>query len=126
MRRLALAMGTAVLLLGPHFAGVASAQETPVCGPPGGEVPATIVGAGVINGTSGDDVIVASGGNDIVFAGGGNDFVCGEGGNDRLDGGKGADTLIGDELDSAPFDPSNGANDDTLLGGPGDDTLAGM
>ena len=82
----------------------------------GEEVPATIVGAGTIFGTEGDDVIVGSAGNDVVFAGGGNDIVCGEGGNDILDGGTGNDVLIGDELDSAPFAPSNGANNDTLLG----------
>jgi RTX calcium-binding nonapeptide repeat (4 copies) len=34
--------------------------------------------------------------------------------------------LIGDQLDSEPFALSNGANSDTLLGGPGDDTLAGL
>ncbi len=65
------------------------------------KVPATIVGAGVINGTSGDDVIVASGGNDVVNAGKGDDIVCGEGGNDVINGGQGNDTLIGDELEPA-------------------------
>ncbi|MGH3480270.1 MAG: calcium-binding protein, partial [Nocardioidaceae bacterium] len=98
-----------VLLLGTQLSGAASAQEPPLCGPPGEEVPATIVGAGTIFGTSGDDVIVASAGNDIVFAGGGNDFVCGEGGNDTLDGGNGDDVLIGDE----------GA--DAMYGGAGND-----
>ena len=127
MRKLTLAVAAATLLLsGTHLAGAASAQEAPVCGPPGQEVPATIVGAGTIFGTSGDDVIVASGGNDAVFAGDGNDIVCGEGGNDTLDGGKGTDVLAGDQLDSEPFAPSNAANNDTLLGGPGDDTLAGL
>lgn len=128
MRKLALGVAAATLLLGTQLAlaGAASAQEVPVCGPPGEEVPATIVGAGTIFGTSGDDVIVASGGNDVVFAGNGNDIVCGEGGNDKLDGGKGSDVLIGDQLDSVPFAPSNGANNDTLLGGPGDDMLAGL
>ena len=53
MHRLAAGLGAATLLLGTQLAAVASAQETPVCGPPGEEVPATIVGAGVINGTSG-------------------------------------------------------------------------
>src|SRR6478672_4646791 len=112
MRRFAAGLGAATLLLGAQLAGAgggAGAQEPPVCGPPGGEVPATIVGAGVINGTSGDDVIVASAGNDVVNAGGGNAIVCGEGGNDVIDGGKGNDTLIGDQLDSDPSAPSNGA-----------------
>ena len=124
MHRLAAGLGAATLLIGTQLAGAASAQETPVCGPPGGEVPATIVGAGVINGTSGDDVIVASDGNDVVNAGGGNDIVCGEGGNDVIDGGKGNDTLIGDNVNDDPSAPSNGANNDTLTGGQGDDFLA--
>src|SRR6476646_1210300 len=126
MHRLVVGLGVATLLLSTQLVGVASAQEPPVCGPPGDEVPATIVGAGVINGTPGDDVIVASGGNDVINAGGGNDIVCGEGGNDFIDGGKGNDTLIGDQLDSNPSAPSNGANNDTLIGGKGDDFLAGL
>src|ERR1700749_2531396 len=118
MHRIALGLGAATLLLGTaHLSGAASAQETPMCGPPGQEVPATIVGSGVINGTSGDDVIVASDGNDVINAGDGNDIVCGEGGNDVINGGKGNDVLIGDSLDSNPADPSNGANDDTISGG---------
>ena len=107
MRKLAFGVAATVLLLGTLLAGTATAQEVPVCGPPGGEGPATIVGAGTIFGTSGDDVIVASSGNDAVFAGDGNDIVCGEGGNDKLDGGKGTDVLIGDQLDSEPSAPSD-------------------
>src|SRR6476469_11011936 len=107
MDRLAVVVGAAILLLSTQLVRVADAQETPVCGPPGAEVPATIVGSGVINGTSGDDVIVASAGNDVVNAGDGNDIVCGEGGNDVLNGGKGNDQLIGDELTSDPSAPSN-------------------
>jgi hypothetical protein len=34
--------------------------------PPGGEVPATIVGAGTINGTPGNDVIVGTAGVDHI------------------------------------------------------------
>ena len=105
MQRLAVGLGAATLLLSTQLVGVASAQEPPACGRPDEEVPATIVGAGVINGTSGDDVIVASGGNDVVNAGKGNDIVCGEGGNDVLNGGKGNDQLIGDELDSDSVGP---------------------
>ena len=44
--------------------------------------------------------------------------MCGEGGNDVLRGEAGDDELIGDELDSAPFVPSNGNNNDSLDGGP--------
>ena len=100
MRRTITAVGGVLLLFGWSLMGMgtAGAQEPPLCGPPGEEVPATIVGAGTIFGTEGDDVIVGSAGNDVVFAGGGNDIVCGEGGNDILDGGTGNDVLIGDEL----------------------------
>jgi hypothetical protein len=41
-----------------QLVGLAAAQDEPLCGPPGEEVPATIVGAGTIVGTAGDDVIV--------------------------------------------------------------------
>ena len=128
MRKSATAVCAALLLLGGQVmgVGVANGQETPLCGPPGEEVPATIVGAGVIFGTSGDDVSWAAPATTWINAGKGNDIVCGEGGNDVIDGGQGSDVLIGDELDSAPFAPSNGANNDTLRGGQGDDTLAGL
>jgi hypothetical protein len=65
---------------------------------------ATIVGAGEIWGTPGDDVIVGSNGDDRIFGGLGNDIICGNGGNDYLRGGYG---------------------DDHLYGGPGDDIVAG-
>ena len=73
MRKAVVTLGAAVVLLGVQFVGVgaAQAQEVPVCGPPGEEVPATIVGAGTINGTDGDDVIVGSPGRDIIDAGNG-------------------------------------------------------
>jgi RTX calcium-binding nonapeptide repeat (4 copies) len=75
----------------------ALAQEGPTCFVPGvGNVPATISGAGVINGTPGDDVIVGSSGNDVINGLGGDDLVCGGLGNDIINGGDGNDTLIGD------------------------------
>jgi Ca2+-binding RTX toxin-like protein len=43
-----------------------------------------------------------------------------------VNGGPGSDELIGDELDSPRFAPSNGNNDDQLMGGPGDDTVVGL
>ena len=111
MHRVTLAVAGAVALLGTQL-GVAHA-EVPLCGPPNEEVPATIVGAGLIVGTSGDDVIVGSSGADTILAGGGDDIVCGEGGDDFVDGGQGDDELIGDGINVPPFIPSNGANDDT-------------
>ena len=71
--------GAAVLILGTAVTSTAAAQEAPVCGPPEEEQPATIVGAGTIVGTSGDDVIVGSDGNDTIDGGGGDDIICGEG-----------------------------------------------
>ena len=71
-------------------------------------------------------MIVGSAGVDHIDGGPGNDIICGEGGNDDLSGGPGDDEVIGDELDSAPFLPSNGNNDDHLAGGPGNDVLAGL
>lgn len=102
-------------------------EEVPTCGPPGEEVPATIVGMGLIKGTPGDDVIVGSMYVDRIFGFGGNDIICGLGGNDFINGGGGDDLLIGDG-DGAlpPFAPSNGDNDDTLVGGAGNDTLVGL
>ena len=125
-RSVGLAFGAGLLLVSTAIATPAAAQEHPLCGPPGEEVPATIVGTGTIVGTPGDDVIVGSNDVDRILALGGNDIVCGEGGNDVVDGGLGDDILIGDAADLPPFIPSNGTNDDTLRGGEGNDTLAGL
>jgi Ca2+-binding RTX toxin-like protein len=125
MRRLSIALASSLLLLG-SIATSAVAQEAPLCGPPGGELPATIVGSGTIVGTSGDDVIVGSPTADTIDGGGGDDIICAGGGNDVVSGGRGNDELIGDELESAPFAPSNGNNDDVLMGGPGDDVVVGL
>jgi Ca2+-binding RTX toxin-like protein len=72
---------------------------------------ATIVGAGTIVGTDGDDVIVGSDGPDAIDGLDGNDTICGLDGNDILDGGLGDDTLIG------------GPGIDIITGGPGFDTV---
>jgi Ca2+-binding RTX toxin-like protein len=125
MRRTAMFLWTTLLLLGTVLVGTAAAQQ-PLCGPPGEEQPATIVGSGRIIGTNGDDVIVGSARRDSIFGLGGNDIICGEGGNDRLFGEQGDDFLIGDNVNLPPFIESDGNNDDELDGGPGDDTLAGL
>ena len=65
MKRSLFVLGAAALF-GTAVLASASAQEAPLCGPPGGEVPATIVGAGTIIGTPGDDVIVGGNGLGIV------------------------------------------------------------
>ena len=126
MRRASVFAGAAVLLLGTAVTSTVSAQAEPVCGPPGEELPATIVGAGRIVGTSGDDVIVGSDGVDTITGLGGNDVICGEGGNDVIDGGSGTDVLIGDSVELPPFMPSDGTNDDHLIGGSGSDRLFGL
>src|SRR5215207_1094591 len=126
MRRFALVVAGALAIAVIQLTGLAAAQDEPLCGPPEEEVPATIVGSGTIVGTAGDDVIVGSDENDTILGLGGNDIICAEGGNDRVLGGEGNDILIGDGLDVPPFIPSNAENDDVLIGGPGDDTLAGL
>src|SRR5215207_3847971 len=126
MRKVALIIAGGLALAVTQLLGPAAAQEAPLCGPPEDQVPATIVGSGTIVGTAGDDVIVGSDENDTILGLGGNDIICAEGGNDRVLGGEGDDVLIGDGFDDPPFIPSNGQNDDVLIGGPGDDVLAGL
>ena len=75
---------------------------------------ATIVGAGEINGTTGDDVIVGSAGADRISALGGDDVVCDGAGADTVDLGEGDDTLS----THTARDPH-----DVLDGGPGADTV---
>lgn len=103
--------------------GAAEAAEKPRCH---GKV-ATIVGtdgSDEIKGTSGRDVIVGGAGNDEIDGRGGADVICGAGGSDELRGGGGDDLLDGgrDELyDDAKFGPE--LYGDTLVPGPGDDTI---
>lgn len=87
--------------------------------------PATIVGAGTIQGTPGNDVIVGSSGPDEIWSNGGDDTICALGGNDvihasiddyhssKVDAGDGNDTI------------STGINaiKDVLLGGSGADSF---
>lgn len=124
-KRCGLLAGAVLLALGAPLVGTAGAEDE-VCGPPGDEVPATIVGSGNIVGTQGDDVIVGSAGPDTIKGLGGNDLICANGGNDVVIAGPGNDGVIGDGFDAPPFVPSNGNNDDHLIGGPGDDFLGGL
>ena len=97
MKRLAVAVlaGALGLLGAPFTVGIVAAETPPLCGPPGEEVPATIVGAGYITGTSGNDVIVGSPGRDVILGLAGDDIICGNGGNDVILGGRGNDVIIG-------------------------------
>jgi Ca2+-binding RTX toxin-like protein len=68
VRRLGLVLLPLVGLITMPWAGAASGASNPTCF---GRA-ATIVGSGVIVGTSGDDVIVGSAGADVINAGAGN------------------------------------------------------
>src|SRR5687767_9732603 len=54
---------------------------------------ATIVGAGDIAGTPGNDVIVGSDGADVIDGAGGDDRICSLGSDDTLTGGLGNDSV---------------------------------
>ena len=88
-------------------------------------------GAGVINGTGGDDVIAGSAGVDTINGNGGNDVICGRGGNDKLYGAGGTDQLYGeggaDKLYGRGGNDAldGGAGNDYMLGEAGDDTNSG-
>jgi Ca2+-binding RTX toxin-like protein len=112
------------------------------------------VGTGVENiiGGSGNDSVTGSASDNSLNGNGGNDTLLGGAGNDIIDGGRGTDSMSGgDGLDSvtyasrtagvsifpvAPFGAPNsgepGENDsilndfETLIGGSGDDTMAGF
>src|SRR5918994_839236 len=128
-RRFGLVLLLLVGLMTVPWAGAASGSSTPTCF---GRA-ATMVGSGVIVGTSGDDVIVGSAGDDEISAGAGNDRVCslegndlvrGELADDRADGGPGNDRMRGDLADFAGDVTADGGND-VLLGGSGNDSILG-
>jgi Ca2+-binding RTX toxin-like protein len=79
----------------------------------------TITGAGVINGTPGNDVILGSSGDDTINGGGGDDVICGGAGSDTIYGGTGDDQIWGEfprgENDAAP------SGQDWIDAGSGDD-----
>jgi Ca2+-binding RTX toxin-like protein len=87
--------------------------------------PATMMGSGPINGTSGNDVIVGSSGPDTINAGGGHDVVCGGLGDDTINGGSGNDRLFGffGSHYYGIVDPFNDA--DTIHGDSGNDFIDG-
>ena len=106
------------------FVGMAGNQEE-ACPTEEGEIPATIVGSGLILGTDDSDVIAGSPDRDFIFARDGDDYVCGHGGNDFIFGGRGNDVLLGAVGEGNPPFASQGSAD-TLFGGPGDDVLLGF
>jgi Ca2+-binding RTX toxin-like protein len=72
---------------------------------------ALILGAGAIQGTTGDDSVWGLGADDLVFGAGGRDRLFGGLGQDSLDGGYGVDRIAG------------GQGDDLMRGGAGADVF---
>ena len=86
-------------------------------------LPATILGAGVIEGTDGPDVIVGSDGPDTIVGLDGADTICAGDGDDWIAGGLGSDTTpgavgdvilpgLGDDVVFADVEVSSGSADD--------------
>jgi hypothetical protein len=71
---------------------------------------ATMVGSGIIDGTSGDDVIVGSSGDDTIDGRGGDDIICG---------GDGGDTIWG----GVSMDENSGNQSDLCIGNTGNDDI---
>jgi hypothetical protein len=85
-------------------------------------MPATRVGAGLLNGTRRDDVLVGTGTANTINGRGGNDRICTRGGADRAAGGPGDDQI---HLGGAKDLGNGGPGNDRVLGGGGDDRLIG-
>ncbi|XVU25214.1 calcium-binding protein [Actinoplanes sp. CA-054009] len=69
-------------------------------------------------GTPRADWLAGGPGNDVIAGSGGNDILYGSGGRDYINGAAGDDQLYGDEPNAG-----TGVHADTLLGGPGRDTV---
>lgn len=85
-----------------------------------------IAAAGIIRGTTDDDIIFGTSGNDILGGFGGEDILFGGDGNDTLDGGlrDGAnDVLMGGDGDDVAFWGPSRDGSDTFIGGDGHDQL---
>ena len=83
-----------------------------------GQVP-TIVGSGVITGTSGNDVILGSAGADTINGNGGNDRICAGGGADMINGGGGLDRIFG-QAGNDTINEANAQNGADVLDGGAD------
>ena len=117
--RLPKAMAAAIAVLGLALIGApTTASADPNCLD---QVP-TITGAGVINGTSGDDVILGSAGDDQINGGGGHDYICAGDGADVIVGGDDASYLAGQDGDDQII---GGAANDVIDGGRGTDSCFG-
>lgn len=75
---------------------------------------AKVVGGTSLSGTAGNDIITGSADHDMIAGGDGNDIIDGGDGRDYITGGAGDDSLIGGYWL---------AEDDTLIGGAGNDVF---
>jgi Ca2+-binding RTX toxin-like protein len=103
---------------------VAVAPHASAIGETCGNVEATIVGAGTISGTPGNDVIVGSPGDDMIYAGQGNDLICADSGNDDITDGPGADLVFAGPGDDRFFQGAAADADDSLRGESGTDEVS--
>lgn len=116
MRRIAVLLSAAGLVLGLLGIGLATATAAGTC---------TIIGGpndDVLSGTGGTDVICGRDGNDTISGFGSADDLRGGFGDDHLYGGKGRDLVAGAQgADVA----AGGHNGDSITGGPGADSVLG-
>ena len=128
---------TVYAMAGNDFVGGGMGNDVLVLGA-GNDVANGDSGDDSLTGGSGDDLLAGSAGIDQLFGNDGADFLIGgnyaaagdalaETSPDTLDGGSGRDILLGDSWSAAsPYDQGTAGGNDTLLGGDGDDLLAGQ
>jgi Ca2+-binding RTX toxin-like protein len=117
-RRLNLPIALATAAAGLVALGPPASADGEMCN----GVAATIVGAGAISGTPGNDVIVGSSGDDVIDAGAGNDTICAGDGNDQVSDGLGKDKVFLEGGDDALVAGAVQDRGDVVHGGDGSDT----
>jgi Ca2+-binding RTX toxin-like protein len=128
---------TIYAMAGNDFVGGGAGNDVLVLGG-GNDIANGDSGDDSLTGGSGDDFMAGSAGIDQLFGNDGADFLIGgnyaaggvavaETSADTLDGGNDGDILLGDSWSAAtPFDQGTEGGNDLLLGGSGDDLLAGQ
>ena len=128
---------TIYAMAGNDFVGGGMGNDVLVLGA-GNDIANGDSGDDSLTGGSGDDFLAGSGGIDQLFGNDGADWLIGgnyaaagdavaETSADTLDGGNDGDILLGDSWSAAaPFDLGTEGGNDLLLGGGGDDLLAGQ
>ncbi len=119
-RRLHLSVAAATAVAGLAVYGAPASAEGETCN----GLAATIVGAGTIAGTPGDDVIVGSSGNDVIRGEAGNDTICAGAGADIVFDGDGRDRVYLEDGEDAFVAYAFKDPLDVFDGGPGTDTAA--